>query len=61
MSFWKWFSLKFHTHEWEVIEKINLKVYRDGQMGDPKGLHASGVRYVLKCKTCGEIKYKDML
>ena len=61
MSFWKWFSLKFHTHEWEVLDKIKLNIFDTGHVGDTNYICASGVRYVLQCKTCGELKYKDML
>jgi hypothetical protein len=61
MSFWKWFSLKFHTHEWAVIKEIPLRIFEDNHVGDTAHLRASGLRIVLQCKTCGELKYKDML
>jgi hypothetical protein len=56
MSFWKWFSTKFHSHEWEVLQKDPL-ILRDYH--DPN-LRGMGTRYVLQCKVCGELKQKDV-
>lgn len=56
MSFWKWFSTKFHSHEWEVRQELPLKVY---DSYDRERIIAHGLRYVLQCKICGEVKFKD--
>ena len=56
MSFWKWFSTKFHAHEWEVLEK-NPLVLRDYYDPNVRGM---GTRYVLQCEVCGELKQKDI-
>ena len=61
MSFWEWFSVKYHRHQWEAIETISLKVYETGFVGNPDKIIASGNRIVLQCKICGEIKYKDLV
>ena len=58
MSFWKWFSTKFHSHEWEVYQEIPLRTYDPYDQTNRK---ANGKRYVLKCKICGEIQFKDCI
>jgi hypothetical protein len=61
MSFWKWFTTRFHRHEWEVYREMPLTIYETGFVADESRVKASGVRYVLRCKICGEMKWKDML
>ena len=58
MSLWKWFSTKFHSHEWEVYQERQLRIF---DPYDNKRTTASGVRYVLQCKVCGELKLKDSI
>jgi len=41
----------WHEHEWVVI--------REGELTSHCG--ARGTRYILQCKTCGDIKNKDIL
>jgi hypothetical protein len=61
MSFWKWFSTRFHAHEWEVYREMPINIYENGFVGDETRIKATGVRYILRCKICGEMKWKDML
>jgi hypothetical protein len=61
MSFWKWFSTKFHTHEWEVHQEMPLNIYKKGYISESTQIVAKGVRYVLKCKICGDIKFRDSI
>jgi hypothetical protein len=61
MSFWEWFRTKFHTHQWEVFKEMPVRIFDGNVIGDENRLQARGVRYVLRCKICGEMKYKDML
>ena len=59
MSFWKWFSTKFHSHEWEIKRELPLKIRSPKVIGGEEQVIASGIRYVLQCKVCGELKFKD--
>ena len=61
MSFWKWFSIKFHRHEWEIYKEHPLRIYGGNRLCDESKLQAKGLRYVLKCKICGEITFRDLL
>ena len=59
MSFWEWFSTKFHRHEWVVLKEMPLKVY-EGNIHNDANMIGQGTRYVLQCKICGEVKHKDI-
>jgi hypothetical protein len=59
MSFWKWFSTKFHSHEWEIRRELPLKIHNTKVVSGEEHIIASGVRYVLQCKVCGEVKFRD--
>lgn len=48
---WRWL-VDAHQHEWETIEKRELY----SRVNDD---HV-GVRYVLRCKTCGDIRSRDV-
>jgi hypothetical protein len=57
-DFWKWVSIRFHCHQWEVHEERPLRVFATG---DPSKTVATGTEYVLRCKVCGELKFKDTI
>ena len=38
-----------------------INIYENGFVGDETRIKATGVRYILRCKICGEMKWKDML
>ena len=61
MTFWEWFSTKFHRHQWEVYKEMPLRIFEGETIGDETRLQAKGIRYVLRCKICGEMKWKDMI
>lgn len=54
-AFIKWLGNRFHNHEWEIHQELPLRVY------DPydNKVVAQGLRYVLRCKICGEVRFRD--
>lgn len=47
-----WFIIFGHTHKWETIDTTVLtKEYSA----------ARGMRYVLRCNTCGKVKKVDLI
>jgi hypothetical protein len=62
MSFWKWFSIKFHSHEWEVIKEIPVVVHAGSVIHTENPMVvATGTRLTLQCKICGDVKFKDSI
>jgi len=51
------FLLLGHSHAWETIAEREL-VVNDSDDGHQC---AKGTRYVLRCKSCGWIKKRDMI
>jgi len=55
-NFFNWLGMKYHNHKWVIYEEMAYtKIVRGWH---PK--EKSGVRIILKCEICGEIKYKDV-
>jgi hypothetical protein len=49
------FLILGHVHQWETLSRSPLT------MGDDKKPVARGDRYILRCKTCGEVKKRDLI
>lgn len=60
MSFWKWFRTKFHSHEWEIHQEMPVRIFDDSYVGDESKIVKTSIRYILRCKICGEITSRDI-
>lgn len=57
-AFLHWLHLRTHHHEWEIYKEDPLKIL---DYYNPDVIKATGSRFVLRCKICGEIKHKDVV
>ena len=53
-SFWKWLLFKFHTHEWEDVQRISVW---NGSTPDDK--HPIYYKQIQKCKNLSCALYRE--
>ncbi len=52
----KWFKRLVHLHDWVILEKYSLRI-----TDDCGGTKHKGLRYIMQCKVCGSITYRDII
>lgn len=53
----KWLKKLFHIHEYEIIDEYEASIYENNQDTRPSHVRKT---YTLRCKNCGDIKFKQI-